>query len=310
MVDHFERIARAILYIQAHFQEQPSLEAVAAQVNLSPFHFQRLFTQWAGTSPKKFLQYLSVRHAKEHLNAQASVLDAALSAGLSGPGRLHDCFVRLEAMTPGEYKNGGLGLHIRYSLVPTPFGHVVIASTDKGICQLRFCEDFTAQDGAALPLLLDAAPLPTLQAAALDLLRQQFPRARYTYAHDDAQAAALRSLHACYLPNAQPHAQPNTAAPAHAVALHLKASAFQIKVWEALLRIPAAGLSSYGAIASAIAQPRAARAVGTAIGSNPMACLIPCHRVIQASGALGGYRWGLERKAALLRWEYTQQLSR
>ncbi len=266
----FQRVQAAIGFLHSNFKSQPSLEDVAAHVHLSPFHFQRLFADWAGTSPKKFLQFISLSHAKNLLkNEQATLFDAAMETGLSGTSRLHDLFVTVEGMTPGEYKNGGEQLSIRYSFAMTPFGQVMVASTDRGICHLAFYED---------------------EAIAIGTLTNQFPHARYKHILDESQQNALLIFQKDWRD-------------LQTVKLHLKGSAFQLKVWETLLKIPSAQLTTYSAIAHTVGSPKAARAVGTAVGDNPVAYLIPCHRVIQTSGALGGYHWGLPRKSAMIGWE-------
>ena len=246
---NYERIAQAIEYIRAHFKEQPGLDEVAAQVHMSPFHFQRMFSDWAGISPKKFLQYTSVSYARQLLKeANASIIDAALETGLSGTSRLHDLFINIEGMTPAEYRDGGKNLSIHYSFAESPFGNILIASTQKGICYMAFYEE---------------------EQVALGLLREQFPNAAYTHKLDLVQQNALFIFQHDWQKLNQ-------------VKLHLKGSAFQLKIWETLLKIPMGKLATYGAIAQQIQQPNAARAVGTAIGSNPVAYLIPCHRVIKA----------------------------
>ncbi|MEH6442628.1 MAG: methylated-DNA--[protein]-cysteine S-methyltransferase [Oceanospirillaceae bacterium] len=270
----YQRIALAIDYIKDNFQQQPSLNELAELVNLSPFHFQRLFSDWAGVSPKKFIQYISVEHAKALLKQpQSNVLDTAYATGLSGSGRLHDLFINIEAMTPGEYKNSAQSLVIDYSVGDSPFGKVLIASTTKGICHIEFVGD--EQQGIA-----------SLQAkyAKAQLQSKQMP------IHLQAQAIFLSDWH-------------NVPQQASQIKLHLKGTAFQLKVWQALLQVPMGELSSYGSIAEKIGNAKASRAVGTAIGSNPVAFLIPCHRVIQASGNSGGYRWGDTRKSAIIGWE-------
>lgn len=270
---NFDRIAQAINFIQANFKEQPTLEAVAEHVHLSPFHFQRLFTDWAGTSPKKFLQYISLQYAKQLLRQRQSTLeDAAFDTGLSGSSRLHDMFINIEGMTPAEFRDGGRGLAINYSYAESPFGNVLVASTAKGICHLAFAEN----DEAGLDALRKNFPNASLT-QKLDMLQQH---ALYIFTHDWSQL--------------------------HKIKLHLKGTDFQLKVWESLLKIPMGGLSTYGAIAKQIDQPNASRAVGTAIGSNPVAFLIPCHRVIQSSGVIGGYMWGPVRKTAIIGWEAAQ----
>lgn len=248
------------------------MDEVAAHIHLSPAHFQRLFSEWVGTSPKKFLQYISVEHAKQILKQQGTIFDATFETGLSSTSRLHDLFIQIEGMTPAEYKNGGESLSIHYQFEDTLFGEVLIASTQKGICALTFVDD---------------------QADALNKLISQFPQAVFIEQSDVFQHSALAIL--------QHH--PNQLAQ---IKLHLKGTDFQLKVWQSLLKIPMGQLSTYGELAKAIDHPKAARAVGTAIGSNPVAFLIPCHRVIQATGAFGGYEWGATRKTAMIGWEGAQ----
>jgi AraC family transcriptional regulator, regulatory protein of adaptative response / methylated-DNA-[protein]-cysteine methyltransferase len=267
---NYNRIAEAIGYIKTHFKQQPDLDEVAAKVHLSPFHFQRLFTNWAGVSPKKFLQYTSIQYAKNILkDQQASLLDAAFETGLSGTGRLHDLFIKIEGMTPGEFKNGGENLFINYSYAETPFGNIIVASTTKGICYMAFAED---------------------EQQALTDLQQYFPKAHFKQMLDIMQQNALYIF-------------THDWNKIHQIKLHLKGTAFQLKVWETLLKIPMGQLSTYGNIAVQINKPGASRAVGTAIGSNPVAFLIPCHRVIQSTGIFGGYMWGPVRKTAIIGWE-------
>lgn len=266
----YERIAAAIDYIRTHFQQQPDLDAVAEHVHLSPFHFQRLFTSWAGVSPKKFLQFTSIEYAKRLLAEQQTTLfDAAIETGLSGTGRLHDLFVRIESMTPGEYKNGGASLEIAYSFADTPFGKIIVASTLTGICHLTFIES---------------------EVQGLADLTQRFPKAQLQPEQQALHASALQLFQADWK-------TPET------IRLHLKGTAFQLKVWAALLQIPSGNLYSYKKIAEAIERPTASRAVGTAIGDNPVAFIIPCHRVLQTSGQIGGYHWGINRKSAMIGWE-------
>lgn len=267
---NYTRIAEAIDYIRVNFRDQPSLDELAEIVHLSPFHFQRLFTDWAGVSPKKFLQYISVEYAKDILSdKQASLFDAAYEAGLSGTGRLHDLFIQIEGMTPGEYKNGGAELTINYSFAESPFGNLVVASTSKGICCMSFTDNETQ---------------------SLTDLKGRFPNATFRHFLDTMQQNALYIFSQDWTKLSQ-------------IKLHLKGTAFQLKVWETLLKIPMGKLTSYGNIANKITKPSASRAVGTAIGLNPVAFLIPCHRVIQAGGAPGGYMWGLTRKSAIIGWE-------
>jgi len=267
---NYERIATAIDYLKNNFREQPDLDEVAGKIHLSPFHFQRLFTDWAGVSPKKFLQFLTIRYAREMLSqGQASLSDTAFETGLSGTGRLHDLFIKIDGMTPGEFKNGGENLSIHFSFAESPFGNILVASTPKGICYMAFSED---------------------EASSLGELKQLFPNARYTQVVDLVQQKALYIF-----THPWEKLQP--------VKLHLKATPFQIKVWETLLKIPSGQLCTYGSIASAIKNPNASRAVGSAIAGNPVAYLIPCHRVIQSTGALGQYHWGNTRKTAIIGWE-------
>lgn len=267
---NYDRIAEAIDYIKANFKTQPNLDEVAAKVHLSPFHFQRLFTDWAGVSPKKFLQYISVEYAKGILkDKQATLFDAAYETGLSGTSRLHDLFINIEGMTPGEFKNGGEGLIINYSFAESPFGHIIIASTPKGICYMAFAEG---------------------EKDALKKLQQHFPNAQYRQMLDMIQQNALYIFTHDWSKLSQ-------------IKLHLKGTDFQLKVWETLLKIPMGQLSTYGSIAEQIQQPNASRAVGTAIGHNPVAFLIPCHRVIQSGGTFGNYMWGATRKTAIIGWE-------
>ncbi|WP_293308729.1 methylated-DNA--[protein]-cysteine S-methyltransferase [Pedobacter sp. UBA5917] len=269
---NFNRIAEAISYIKTNFKAQPGLEEIAEKVNLSPFHFQRLFSEWAGTTPKRFLQYISLGYAKEMLKENHSLFDTALETGLSGTSRLHDLFVNIEGMTPGEYKNGGENLHINYSFAESPFGNIIVASTPKGICHIAFYDD---------------------EELALANLQRQFPAAKYQLLLDKEQQNALYIFSHDW-------------GKLNQIKLHLKGTDFQLKVWEALLKIPMGKLSTYGSIAKNLQNPNASRAVGTAIGDNPVAFLIPCHRVIQSSGALGGYHWGLNRKTAMIGWEAAQ----
>lgn len=267
---HYERMAIAINYLKENFRQQPSLEEVAAQVHLSPFHFQRLFTEWAGVSPKKFTQFLSIEYAKKLLQQpQATLFDTAHETGLSGTGRLHDLFVNIEGMTPGEFKNGGEKLSINYSFAECRFGRFLVAATAKGVCHLAFFQDKTL---------------------AFSDLCHRFPNAQFQQMTDVHQQNTL-------------HFFSQFSSDHTPLQLHLKGTAFQLKVWQALLQIPSGGLTTYGKIATTIHQPKASRAVGTAIGNNPIAYLIPCHRVIRATGEWGNYRWGKMRKTAMIGWE-------
>tara|TARA_R110002050_G_scaffold300836_1_gene473990 strand:- start:2367 stop:3224 length:858 start_codon:yes stop_codon:yes gene_type:complete len=267
---NYTRIAGAIEYIQQNFTKQPTLEEIAEKVHLSPFHFQRLFKEWAGISPKKFVQFISVQHAKEILNnSQSTLFDTAHQTGLSGTGRLHDLFVKIEGMTPGEFKNKGKNLTINYSYQKSLFGELLIASTYKGVCYMGFSDD---------------------KLIAFSELEKRFPNASFIQQIDKIQEDALKF-------HSHDWSQINC------IKLHLKGTDFQLKVWEALLKIPMGNLSSYGNIAKCINKPKASRAVGTAIGNNPIAFIIPCHRVIQSTGIFGGYMWGTTRKTAIIGWE-------
>jgi len=264
----FERIKKAIEFIHSNFQEQPDLDAVAKEVHLSPYHFQRLFKDWAGVSPKKFLQYTSLQHAKKLLQHH-TVADTAYETGLSGSSRLHDLFISIDGMTPGEYKNGGEQLQINYSFAESPFGNIIVASTSKGICHLAFADD---------------------EKKALGLLKVEFPNAKFKQVVDTIQQNALFIFTQDWKNLSK-------------IKLHLKGTAFQIKVWEALLKIPLGDVSTYSFIADQINNPKASRAVGSAVGENPVAFLIPCHRVIRSTGVFGQYHWGSTRKAAMIGWE-------
>ena len=240
---NYNRIAEAIAYIKDNFKTQPSLDEIADKVAMSPFHFQRMFTDWAGVSPKKFLQFLTVEHAKKLLKDQASLFDTAIEIGLSGTGRLHDLFVKYEGMTPGEYKNGGESLAINYSFAESPFGNMLVAATSKGICHMAFADN---------------------EEEALQVLKAKFPNATYRQMVDLMQQNVLYIF-------------THDWSKLNDVKLHLKGTEFQLKVWETLLKIPMGKLTTYGSIAKQIQQPNASRAVGTAVGDNPVVFLIPCH---------------------------------
>ncbi len=268
--NNFSRIAEAISYIKDNFKTQPGLDEIAEKIHLSPFHFQRLFTKWAGVSPKKFLQYISVEYAKDILkDKQATLFDAAFETGLSGTSRLHDLFIMIEGMTPGEFKNGGKNLSINYSFAESPFGNILVASTSKGICHMAFTGN---------------------EQEALNVLQKNFPNAQYKQMVDLIQQNALYIF-------------THDWSKLNQIKLHLKGTDFQLKVWETLLKIPMGRLSTYGNIANQISIPGASRTVGSAIGNNPIAFLIPCHRVIQSTGVFGGYHWGGIRKTAMIGWE-------
>ncbi len=266
----YERIATAIRFIEGHYKTQPTLEEIARQIELSPSHFQRLFTTWAGTSPKKFLQYITLEHAKKMLvQGHDSLLETSHNSARSSPSRLHDLFMTIEGMTPGEYKNGGEHLVIQYRFADTPFGRVLIASTPKGICSLAFADD---------------------EKTALQEVQVRFPNASIKEATNRLQEQAL-----AFFTQDWSKRSPLT--------FHLKGTPFQLKVWAALLRIPLGQLSTYGTLAEHIHHPHAYRAVGTAVGQNPVSFLIPCHRVIQSTEVFGNYHWGKTRKTAMIGWE-------
>jgi AraC family transcriptional regulator of adaptative response/methylated-DNA-[protein]-cysteine methyltransferase len=271
-ITNYCRIEDTIGYIRENFKKQPTLDEIAEKVHLSPFHFQRIFTDWAGVSPKKFLQYISLDHAKKMLANQATLFDTAFDTGLSGTSRLHDLFINIEGMTPGEYKNGGENLFINYSYAQSPFGNIMVASTEKGICHIAFANS----EAAGLIALKKAFPNAVYK-PMVDLIQQN---ALYIFKHDWSKLDEIK--------------------------LHLKGTDFQIKVWETLLKIPVGRLSTYGNIANQLNQPTASRAVGSAVGDNPVAFLIPCHRVIKSTGEFGQYHWGSNRKTAIIGWEAAQ----
>ncbi len=272
----YQLIAAAIAYLEANHRSQPSLEELARHVAVSPFHLQRLFKRWAGISPKRFVQFLTVEHAKQLLAESRTMLDAAYETGLSGPGRLHDLFINVEAMTPGEFKLGGQGLTIQYGFHATPFGECLLAATERGICGLNF----VGQPG---------------REAELEALRARWPAAELVE-NPEATAAVVDKIFAAE------HGSED------AVRLLLAGTNFQIKVWEALLRIPPGSACTYEDVAQWVGQPSAARAVGGAVGANAIAYLIPCHRVIRKSGVIRDYRWGSTRKKAILGWEASHTL--
>jgi AraC family transcriptional regulator, regulatory protein of adaptative response / methylated-DNA-[protein]-cysteine methyltransferase len=266
----FGRIERAILFIEEHFRSQPTLREIAGAIGLSEHHFQRLFKRWAGISPKRFLQFVTAVYAKELLRGQQGLLDVAYDSGLSSMSRLHDLFVNMEAVTPGEFRRRGEALIIRYGFHPSPFGECFIAVTDKGICSLEFVGNSESD-------------------ASVDELKKQWKNAQIVQDQKTTKDY-IDKIFSGQLRGSRP-------------ALHVKGSNFQVKVWEALLKIPKGSVVSYEALAASIGKPKAVRAVANAVGDNPVAFLIPCHRVIRKTGAIGGYHWGSGKKIAILLWE-------
>jgi AraC family transcriptional regulator of adaptative response/methylated-DNA-[protein]-cysteine methyltransferase len=270
--DDYIRIEQVIYYLKQNAYRQPSLSEIADSLHLSEYHFQRLFTRWVGISPKRFLQFITKEHAKLLLSKSASILDAAYQVGLSSPGRLHDLFITWEAVTPGEFKLRGAGLTINYGLHPTPFGEILLGSTDRGICNLSFVK-------------------PNGASEALESLHKNWPKARLVENPSITQPMVARIFRS----GSQPADSP--------LSLYLSGSNFQLKVWEALLHVPSGNVVSYRDVASYLGSSKASRAVGNALANNPVAVLIPCHRVINALGEFGHYHYGDARKVALLGWE-------
>jgi AraC family transcriptional regulator of adaptative response/methylated-DNA-[protein]-cysteine methyltransferase len=269
--DDYVLIEQALRYVEEHARQQPELSQIAAAVGMSEYHFQRVFTRWAGISPKRFLQFVTKENAKSLLDRSENLLDTTYGVGLSSLGRLHDLFVTTEAVTPGQYKSRGAGLTIRYGLHPTPFGECLIALTERGICHLAFVQGSEGE--------------------AIDQLVADWQQARMIEDHH-ATAALIEPIF---------DLSRRAAAALH---MHLRGTNFQIKVWEALLQVPAGSVTTYGQIAKWVGHPAATRAVGTAVGHNPIAVLIPCHRVIRQLGEFGNYRYGAARKLALLAHEF------
>jgi AraC family transcriptional regulator of adaptative response/methylated-DNA-[protein]-cysteine methyltransferase len=269
---NYKRVEEAIRFLVENSKKQPSLYDVAGMANISPFHFQKIFTQWAGISPKKFLQYITVKELKKELNKTQNLVEAAENVGLSAQSRVYDLFVNIEGVTPNEYKTKGQGIKIEYGIHASPFGNCLIATTGRGICALNFIEENTE-------LLLQE-------------LQDQWQQAHLVKNQKSTKAL----LEKIFTGNAKQE-----------IKLMVKGTPFQIKVWEALLKIPFGSVASYQMLANSIGNPDAARAVGSAIGSNPVAFLIPCHRVIRREGVIGQYRWGNTRKTALITWEKAKQ---
>lgn len=265
----YSRIERAIRYLDRERAAAPSLKDVATHVGLSESHFQRMFTRWAGISPKRFVQHRTAEVVKQLLRERRPVLEATYEAGLSGPGRLHDLIVNAEAVTPGELQRGGLGIRVQYGFHPTPFGECLIALTPRGVCHLAFVAPVTRKE-------------------AMARLEHDWPLAHLVPDQDATRPAVAKAF-----PAPGSNKVPS-------LSLHVKGTNFQLKVWRALLEIPAGEVTTYGAIATKVGDAKASRAVGTAVGSNPVSYLIPCHRVIRASGELGGYAWGVDRKRVML----------
>ena len=263
----YSRISQIISALQTGVEDQPSLDDLARIAQLSPHHLQRIFKRWAGVSPKQFLSFLTVEAAKDRLSAGASVLNASLDAGLSGPSRLHDHFVAVEAMTPGEYKARGAGMTLRYGMADTPFGQALLVLSDRGLAGMAFCDD----DGST----------------ALAEVKARWPLSQFAPDTADAEAAA-HAIFCCNGPDRP---------------LHLKGTNWQIQVWKALLGVPANTATTYGALATSVGSPGASRAVGTAAKHNPIAFVIPCHRVLRATGLFTGYKWGATRRQAITAWE-------
>jgi AraC family transcriptional regulator of adaptative response/methylated-DNA-[protein]-cysteine methyltransferase len=270
--DDYARIEQVIYYLEQNASRQPSLEEIAEHIHLSEYHLQRLFTRWVGVSPKRFLQFITKEHAKQLLEQSASVLDTAYQVGLSSPGRLHDLFITWEAVTPGEFKQRGDGLTISYGFHPTPFGQVLLGSTDRGICSLSFI-------------------MPSGKSAAMQALYKSWPKAEFIEA-PEATEPLISGIFGISYSN-----------PATPLRVYLSGSNFQLKVWEALLRVPPGSVVSYHDIATHLGDSHASRAVGNALGHNPVPVLIPCHRVITSLGEFGNYHYGGARKIALLGWE-------
>ncbi|MDX7821565.1 methylated-DNA--[protein]-cysteine S-methyltransferase [Aeromonas caviae] len=267
----YARIADAIRFIASQVARQPTLDEIAAHVHLSPFHFQRLFSRWAGVTPKRYLQVLTLERAKALLQESRPLLEVADTLGLSSGSRLYDHFVQLEAVTPGEYKQRGAGLVIDHGMHDTPFGQAFVALTPRGVCNFSFLDDQAPQ-------------------APLTALAQRWPEAELREAPSRTQSV----IHTMF---------DGSKTPDRPLSLHVSGTNFQISVWRALLQIPPAKVVSYAQVANAVGNPKAARAVGLAVGTNPVALMIPCHRVIQQNGKLGGYHWGETRKQAIHAWE-------
>lgn len=274
----YRRIEHAIVFIHDNFREQPTLETIASQVDLSPAHFNRLFSRWAGVTPKQFVQRLTLDAAKQPLAEAYSVMRAAIEAGLSGPGRLHDLFINLEAVTPGEFKSGGESLTINFGAAESPFGECALVWNERGLMQLDFVDCIKMEDRVAQ-------------------LQTQWPNASWKR-DDEGAKQMMQSLWSWHQQPSQP------------LRVQVRGTNFQLQVWRALLKLGESKFTHYGELASQLQLPNAARAIGNAVGANPIPWIIPCHRVLRANGGLGGYSGGLDRKRAILSWEYARQLAR
>jgi AraC family transcriptional regulator, regulatory protein of adaptative response / methylated-DNA-[protein]-cysteine methyltransferase len=271
----YDSVRRAIAFISEHWRSQPPVESVADAAGLTPDELHHLFRRWAGLTPKGFMQALTLDHAKGLLRGSASVLDAALDSGLSGPGRLHDLFVTHEAMSPGEWKNGGAGMTLRYGFHPSPFGTAIVIASERGLAGLAFAD-------------------PLEEQAALADMTRRWPRANYVDDHRGTSALAQRIF------------DPRLWRPDQPLRVILIGTDFEVRVWETLLKIPMGRAVCYSDIASKIRRPKASRAVGAAVGKNPISFVVPCHRALGKSGALTGYHWGITRKQAMIGWEAGQ----
>ncbi|MEL6299947.1 MAG: bifunctional helix-turn-helix domain-containing protein/methylated-DNA--[protein]-cysteine S-methyltransferase [Pseudomonadota bacterium] len=278
VTDDYATIRKAIRFLSETWTEQPELDALAAHLGQSPTRCQRLFKRWCGLSPKEFVQAITIDHARQLLDGSASVLEAAHEVGLSGSGRLHDLFIDHEAMTPGEYKKRGAGLTLSYGFHASPFGTALLVATPRGLAGLAFINEDVGQT----------------RAGALDDLRQRWPAATYEEAPAETAALAAQIF------------DPSQWSPEQPIRLVMIGTDFEVRVWEALLKIPLGHAVSYADVARHIGKPSAARAVGSAVGRNPISFVVPCHRVMRGDGAIGGYHWGLTRKRALIGWEAGQ----
>ena len=275
-MNQFERVKKVIEFLDDNQQSQPSLDELSTHLGISTFHLHRIFSDWAGITPKAFLKCLTLEHAKTMLKNESSVLDATFESGLSGPGRLHDLCVSIEAASPGEIKSGGLGLTTKAGFADSPFGHCLIAENQRGICHISFEPNRNKKSG-------------------LETIRAEWPKSNLTWDNSVAETIASKLF-----------TKPKGLHPDARLNAFVRGTNFQLRVWRAVLRLPLGYLTTYGKVAGAIGNPKSSRAVGTAIGNNPIAFLVPCHRVIRSTGALGEYRWGAERKKAVLAWEFTQ----